>query len=451
MVVANATTALDNEKFLASDLIKRSSLKLVMGSICDKVQMKKGAGLTANFIRYKRVEVPLVTITEGSETGLDRAIALDGVTVTLDQWGDIIYWTDVSELTTSHDLPAQIMKLLTDSAVRVMDREITQVLLAGTNVIYGDGTVLTRATITSSMRINDALMNKALVQLSDRGVPTRGGPKEDAKQESGGNLRGAGKYVAIAGPQVMANIRDTGTALGTWVSVAMYANQKALYNAEVGEWLGLRWVETNFIPKFTMYGNTTVLTTIGSNSWGVTGLTTATGTTTGGMSNGTIYLKLTVKDNLRGFEEQISIEHTYVLAGGTATQWVDFTFPATTGLSYTLYAGSATGDSNLRQVGTANQVPGATLRINTIPVSGANPPASLNTATTPAAVHPIFIFGDEAVNWVGFYGIQVRKTGDSPIIGNVLGLKKAAGYKFFGKAMIRDQDRVLRLEVASNY
>lgn len=446
----STTLSLDNEKFLAADLIRRSHLKLVMSSICDKVQMQQGAGLQAHFIRYKRIEVPLTTVPEGNESGLDRNIELSTVTVTLDQYADIIYWTDVVELVTSHDLPAQVMKLLADSAARVMDREITNVLLAGTNVIYGDGAVTTRNTIASSMRINDALINRALVLFSDRGVPPRGSGKEDSSVDSGGSFRGGGKYIAICGPQVLANIRDTGTSLGTWVSVAMYANQKALYNAEVGEWLGVRWVETNFIPKFTMYGNITTAITPGPNAMGVTGLTVGVPTTGGNLSNGTYYVKATVKDNLRGFEEQISIEHTVALSGGGSTQAITFQWPSTAGLSYQLYAGSSSGDANLRLVA-QNVAPGATTTIGTIPGSGANPPQSLNTSSTPSAVHPVFMFGDEAVNWVGFYKTTLRRTSTSPIIGNVLDLKRAAGYKFFGKAMIRDEDRVLRLELASNY
>jgi hypothetical protein len=63
----------------------------------------------------------------------------------------------------------------------------------------------------------------------------------------------------------------------------------------------------------------------------------------------------------------------------------------------------------------------------------------------------VYVVGEEAINWVGFYQMQFRRTGDSPIIGNVLGLRKAAGYKYFGKAMVRDAERLLRLEVASNY
>lgn len=449
----STTTVLDQEKFLAVDLIKRSYQKLVAASLCDKVKMPKGAGLTANFVRYKRVEVPLNAITEGSESGLDRSIELSTVTVTLEQWGDIMFWTDVAEMTGKHALPAQVMKLLADSAARVMDREVQVVMLANTNAIYGDGVVTTRNTITSSMKINDALINKAIVQFTDRGVPPRGGPAEDSKQvQASGDFRNGQKYVAVCGPQVMANIRDTGTSLGTWVSVAMYANQKALYNAEVGEWLGVRWVETNFIPKFTYYGNTSAAVGGGAgttnDAGGMTGLTVVIANAGGTLGNATFYWKVARIDNLRGFEEHISMEHSS--ATGGATSQFTFTFPSTAGYSYVVYFGSVTGDSNLKRVAGGPHAASASVVVTAVPSSG-TPPQSLNTATTPNAVHPVYLLGEEAMNWVGFYNIEVRKTSDSPIIGNVLGLKKAAGYKFFGKAMVRDTDRLLRIEVASSY
>ena len=50
------------------------------------------------------------------------------------------------------------MKLLADNAARVMDREVTNVCLAGTNVTYGDGTVTTRTNITAAMVLDEDLM-----------------------------------------------------------------------------------------------------------------------------------------------------------------------------------------------------------------------------------------------------------------------------------------------------
>lgn len=459
-IVAN-TTSTDQEKFLAVDLIRRSYLKLVMGSMCDKVQMKKGAGLTANFVRYKRMSVPLSPITEGNDPA-NSSFQLDTVTVTLDQWGDVITVTDVAQLTTFHPLVQQCIELLSDNAARVMDREITLVLLAGTNVIYGDGSVASRTTITSAMKISDTLLGKARVTMVNNGAPPRGGPSGDAKQvQANGNFTMGQSYVAVAGPEVMEDITAASSSLGTWASVAMYANQKALYNTEVGTWRNFRFVETNFIPRFSILGNTTTAvasaSAFGTNTPTITAAAGGSGTLA---QSTTYYYKVTRIDTTRGFEEEVSIEHSTATTGaGGATQYFTFDFSAlTTGYTYRVYFGSASGNANLKLVSftiggvSTTYVPAGTAAASTqvtaVSVSTTTAPVNTNITGTPT-IQPVFIFAAQAVNWVGFYGIEMRVTGDQPIIGNVLGLKKAMGYKFFGKSMIRDQTRLLRLEVAS--
>src|SRR3990172_3326310 len=134
--VSSTTTSSDQEKFLAAKLIARSHQKLIAASVCDKISMPQGAGLTANFVRYKRMNVPLVALTEGTDPTAS-AFTIATVTVTLDQWGDVIIITDVAQLTGKHPLVQQCIELLSDNAARVMDREVQLVWLAGTNVQFG--------------------------------------------------------------------------------------------------------------------------------------------------------------------------------------------------------------------------------------------------------------------------------------------------------------------------
>jgi N4-gp56 family major capsid protein len=452
--IVSSTTSTDQEKFLAVDLIKRSYLKLVMGSLCDKVQMKKGSGLTANFVRYKRMSVPLSPITEGTDPA-NSSFSLDSVTVTLDQWGDIITVTDVAQLTTFHPLVQQCMELLADNAARVMDREITLVLLAGTNVIYGDGSVASRTTVTSAMKMSDTLLSKARVTMVNAGAPPKGGPSGDAKQVgAAGTVMGPAAYVLVAGPEVLEDIMAVSTSLGSWAGVAMYSNQKALYSSEVGTWRSFRCVETNFIPRFSILGNTTTAVVDGA-SFGTN--TPTVSVVAGSLGNATFYYKVTRIDLTRGFEEEVSIEHSTATGAGSKGFRFDFS-GLTTGFAYRVYFGSSSGNSNLKLASftingeSTTYVPAGTAAASTevtaVPGSTTTAPVNTNTTNTPT-IHPVFIFAAQAVNWVGFYGIEVRVTGDQPVIGNVLGLKKAMGYKFFGKSMIRDQTRLLRLEVAA--
>lgn len=457
--ITSSSTSTDQEKFLAADLIKRSYLKLIFGSLCDKVQMKKGAGLTAYFVRYKRMGVPLAPITEGNDPS-NSSFSLDSVTVTLDQWGDIITITDVAQLTTMHPLVQQCVELLADNAARVMDREVTLVLLAGTNVIYGDGSVASRTTITSAMKVSDTLMGKVRVTMVNNGAPPKGGPSGDAKQVGAtGTFTQGNAYVVCCGPEIMEDMMLASTSFGTWAAVATYANQKALYNSEVGTWRNMRWVETNFIPRFSILGGVTTAV-VTANAFG-TNTPTVTAVATGGTFPAATgyFFKVTRIDQTRGFEEEVSIEHTMNSAAGVNVNSFQFDFSAlTTGFTYRVYFGATTGNANLKlqtfTIGgvSTSYIPAGTAAASTVvtAVSASTTTAPVNTNITGTpTIHPLFVFAAEAVNWVGFYGIEMKVTGDQSIIGNVLNLKKAMGYKFFGKSMIRDQTRLLRCELAA--
>lgn len=455
MAISNSTISTDQEKFLVNKLLDRSSLRLVMAGVCDQVSMKEGAGLTAYMVRYKRMYVPTTTLTEGTTPSDTSTFSLEEVSVTLDQWGDYLTINDVPQLTAKHPVMQQCVELLADNAARVMDREITIVMLAGTNIQYGDGSVTTRATITSGMKISDTVIGKVRVTLVDAGAPPRGDSSGDAKQvATSGNFQKGGKYVAICGPQVIQDVMQPSTSFGTWVSAATYANAKQLYAAEAGEWLGLRFVETNFIPKFTLLGNTTTAV-VSANAFG-TDTPVVTAVDGGGSltSSTTYYFKVTRKDLLRGFEENISIEHTMSSAATANNESFTFNFSSlTAGYVYNLYFGSSTGDSNLKLVA-ANIAVGTTTTVTAVPSSTTTAPANLRNSldgNDPSTVHPVFIVAEAALGWVGFYKSKFLMSPVGATNTDPLAQRRTVGYKFFGKAVVKDQTRLLRLEVASSY
>ena len=450
IVASNLST--DNSKMLASKLIQRSMQKLVAKSLCDQIPMEKGAGLTAYFVRYKRMNVPVTTLTEGTDPS-SSSFEIDGINVTLDQWGDLLNVTDVALLATNHDVVKQVLELLSDNAQRVIDREVQIVWLSGTNVLYGDGSVSTRATITSTMKLTDNLITRAVVQMSDAGAPPRNGPSGQ-RVESSGDLRQGNAYVAVAGPHVIGEIRQPGTVLGSWVSVAMYNKASDLYNAEVGTWLGIRFIETNFIPKFTLLGDGTAAAAEGSNAGGITGLTLAYTSGSGTLSNTTTYFwKVTRKDLLRGFEESISIAHS--TATGASDEDAAFTMPSTAGYVYnvhfdTVQSGGTGTDATLGRVGT-NVAASGVVTILAVPAATNTPPPNIIGDGTVTTVHPIYIHSQETTNWVGLQNLEFMQTKDEAAPGNLLKLNRWFSYKFMAKTMIRDQTRILRLEVASSF
>lgn len=456
--ITTTTTTNDQQLYIAKKLLARSSLRLVCSSVCDKMELPEGHGTSARFVRYARMFVPLTALSEGVTPSTNSTFSLETVTVTLDQWGDVVTLTDVTMLATMHPVLQQAITLLADNAQRVIDREVQIVWLAGTNVTFGDASVTSRRTITAAMTMSDTIIHRARISLVDAGVPTRDGPStadahaDDAK----GNINGAGHYVAIAGPQVCGQIQTAGTSLGTWAAVAMYANQKALYNAEVGMWLGIRWVETNFIPKFTMLGGTTTAV-VTANAFG-TNTPVVTAVNGGGAlkSGTTFFYKVTRKDKLRGFEEAISIAHSTASdATGGDDDSMTFNFTGlTAGFVYNLYfdtvAAGGTGTDATMKLVSANIAVGTTVTVTAVPSTGATPPDNVNTTLTPT-IHPVYILGAEACVWAGLQNLRTYITKDEPSRDDPLNQLRKVGYKFMAKAAIKDQTRFLRVEVASSF
>jgi hypothetical protein len=166
----------------------------------------------------------------------------------------------------------------------------------------------------------------------------------------------------------------------------------------------------------------------------------------------TYYYKVTRKDKLRGFEEYISLAHSTASTATANNESFTFDFSAlTAGYVYNLYFGTSAADADLK-LHTANIAVGTTVTVTAVPASTTTPPDNTGfTGGAGIAIHPVFIHGANSTNWVGLQDLRVYLTKDESTIGNVLRLKRAVGYKFLGKAMIRNQNFMLRVEVASAY
>lgn len=454
--VDSSTTASDQRKFVAAKLLMRQQLKLVAQSICEKQQQEKGTGTTFYMIRYARMNVPLAALSEGV-TPNNNSISVETVTGSLDQWGDVITITDVAQLTTLHPLVSIATDLLGDNAQRVIDREIQIIMMAGTNVTYGDASATARSGITTSMKISDLVLLRAKIVMVNNGAPTRTGPsnmQENAKAGAlQGNLTGASHYVAVVGAELAADIQALAASSNAWQNVNIYnGGGKAIYNGEVGTYLNFRVVETNFIPRFRLLGNATAAVADGA-SGGITGLTVGIGSSAGSLVSATVYgFKITRKSKTRGFEEDISIIHTQAGGGAGDNENKVFTFPSTAGYVYNLYfdsVGGSTTDAALKLV-QANIEPSAVVNVTAVQATGAAPPGNNKTDGTVDSVYPMYILGSNCLMWTGLQQLEVITTSGADK-SDPLNQRKTIGYKFMAKAAIMNQLFMLRVELASTF
>lgn len=448
-VITSSVTASDQEKYVNMKLLELAQYKCVMKAICDKSSMRTGNGKTAYMYRYKRFQLPTAQLTEGTTPTEFNTFELAEVIVTMEQFGDFVILSDVIGLTTLHPVFQIAAELLADEAARLMDLEIQKVMLAGTNRAYGDLTVTSRASVQSTMKATSPVIGTLTARLQRQGIPSWGKASFGTKESpaSGGSIDG-GAFLAICGPEVLKDIQED----STFISVAQFSNAKALVDGVVGKWKGMQWVMTNFIPCYQILGNTSV---------GVTS-TTAFGTgtpvvTAGAGGSGTLaqsttyYFAVTRKLKDAPFEDKISIEHSMSSTGaGGATQFFTFNF---SGLSsdyvYNVYFGT-TGDLRLH---TANIASGTTVTVTAVP-AGAAPPTPPHTSIVNAlSLNPVYILSSQAIGWTDFYqfkSIIKRSDSDRSNTADPLNQRNTLGFKYFGKAVIKDQSRLLIWEVASS-
>lgn len=413
MAVKSSDLANDQGKFIQDSLIERSEQIHKLPQMCDPVTIPDGNGKTAYFIRYNRTDVPVDKLSEGV-TPSETPFTITQQSVTVDEWGLYITLTKVGLLTTKHPVLNEALELIADAIARCQDYGIAEVLNDGTNTQFWDGTRASRAAITSTDVFKKEVVLKAVTGMADAGAPP---------PSMGGN------YIAVCSPQIMADMLNESAAVGSFGAAAQQQDLEALKKGFVKSWLGVDWVKSNFLPKFTR------IATVSAPTAGA-----------GGSLSGTVYHKVTRKSLTRGFEEDIQVEANTAMGGNNR---LTFTAPSTSGYVYNIYAGTATGDANLF-LAKENLGAGQTYNLDSVPSSGDTAPA------TPAAsitIHPIYLFGKSAVNNVDLAGGRMtggvtkqERTDSDP-----LAQRRKVSASYISKAGIRDSDRMKRIELVSNF
>lgn len=410
-MIGSSTLTNDQGKYIQDELIERSEQLHRLPQFARKVPLAAGNGKVAEFIKYNRTDVPVDKLSEGV-TPAETAFTISRQTITVDQWGLYITLTDVAEVTTKHPVLNEALDLVADAIARCQDYNLAEVLNAGTNKQFWEGSRANRGAITATDTFNADVFTQARVDLNKKGAPGYSGDM----------------FVIVVGPQVEGDIISE-TASNSFISMANQQDGEALKKGKIGKWLGFDIIRSNFMPVFTRL-------TFG-------GTITAT---TGGSLSGTVYYKVTRKDTTRGFEEDIAVEANTVMGANTRLQIVA---PSTSGYVYNVYAGSVTGDANL-YLAKENLAPSATYNLDSLPGSGTTAPA------TPAAgvvVHPLYIFASKSVDWVELNGMAMDAgiTPKGRSDSDPLQQRRRVGSKYMSKAGIRDQDRMKVVELASSF
>ena len=212
--------------FYDMTLIDEAQSNLVHDQFGQKRPIPKNGGKTIEFRKFAPLAKALTPITEGV-TPDGKSLEVSTITAEVAQYGDYITQSDVLELTSLDNTILEATKLLGRQAGVTLDTVVRDILHETTNVTYcpkADGTAVTsRSALDNTCQLTVKEVQKVVAKLRAQNAPTIGG-----------------KYVAIIHPYVAYDLmRDP-----EWIDAHKYANPTNLYEGEIGEISGVRFVQT---------------------------------------------------------------------------------------------------------------------------------------------------------------------------------------------------------------
>lgn len=234
-------------------IIKNAVPNLVHDQFGQKKPIPKNSGKTIEFRRLNPFAKATTPLTEGV-TPDGKKLDWATVTATVSQYGDYVTTSDMLDMTAIDNNITEAGRVLGDQAGISLDGVVREILNAGTNVQYGDGSKTSRSAITDTDVMTVAAVKRAVTTLK----------RMNAKKING-------DYVAIIHPDVAYDLMND----SKWEAVATY-NPKNLYAGEIGRLYGVRFVETSEAKIFEKAGASSIdvysTLFLGADAYGTTSI-----------------------------------------------------------------------------------------------------------------------------------------------------------------------------------
>ena len=253
---ASALSA-EMKTFYDMTLIDEATSNLVHDQFGQKRPIPANGGKTIEFRKFAPLAKATTPLTEGV-TPDGKSLSVSTITATVAQYGDFVTQTDILELTSLDNTILEATKLLGRQAGLTLDTIVRNVMQSGTNVTYcpkigADGSetaVTSRAALDDTCQLTVDVVQQVVAKLRAQNAPTIGG-----------------KYVAIIHPYVAYDLmRDK-----EWIDAHKYSNPTNLYEGEIGEIAGVRFVQTTEAKIYE--GGVFGSLFLGEGAYGVTEIT----------------------------------------------------------------------------------------------------------------------------------------------------------------------------------
>jgi N4-gp56 family major capsid protein len=417
-IQGNSSFSSDSVTYIAEKTLKIAKKAVVFQQLGEKASLPHQHSKTFQYTRYDRLALPLAALTEGT-TPDNTSISISTVSAVADQWGAYVAISDVADMTIKHPVMQKAIDLMGYQAAETIDREVINVLLAGTSVVF-PAAITKRSALAeaSSHFITTTVIRKAIAALRANGVHEYEGQD----------------FMAVVDPYVEMDV----SADSTFQNAGSYSNIKVLQNGEIGKWMGARWMRSNNIPT---------VTGIAAESY------TTPASPAGTFAAANYRIAVAHYDASTGFLVKLSQNSAVAFASldslagttaNTAHKFKVFIGIAAGGADDVMYQGvEATYGTGFIPANTAFSVlapptSGDSIAGSSIPASG-------------EVVHCSWLFGKEAYAVVDLQKLQSFLTPNQASDSDPLVQRRKAGWKLMFKAVICNNNFMTRIETVSAY
>ena len=225
--------------FYDTELLENARIEMFYEQFAMKQALPANHGKTVEWRKWNTFE-KAGQLTEGViPTG--QKFGMSSKTGAINQYGTYATISDVLELRAYDDVILGATEEMGASAAETQETLIRDALLTNTNVLYcdnfkKDGTFVSTPTSCATMGVSDTdgyslltpdMVAKAVTKMKKDRVPTING-----------------KYYAVIHPCVAYDLRKS----NEWIEAHKYAATSEIFNGEIGELHGVRFIENTFAP-----------------------------------------------------------------------------------------------------------------------------------------------------------------------------------------------------------
>ena len=236
---ATNTLAAELKTFYDTELLENARVEMFYAQFAKKQNLPAGRGKTVEWRKWNTFAKANVLQEGVIPTG--QKFGMSTKTGTINQYGTYATVTDQLELHAYDDVILGATEEMGASASETQETLIRDALLTNTNVLYCDNITLAtgavastptapklmEASATALSALTPDMVAKAVTKLKKDRVPTIDG-----------------KYYAVIHPSVAYDLRKS----EAWVEAHKYAQPGEIYNGEIGELHGCRFIENVFAP-----------------------------------------------------------------------------------------------------------------------------------------------------------------------------------------------------------